>query len=97
MKVFWSNEALQDREDIWDYIAKDNSIAAAEMDELFSKAASILSDQPFLGKAGKVHGTREFIAHENYRLVYEIHNEIIWILTLIHTSRHWPLIRPTDD
>ncbi len=61
MKVFWSNEALQDREDIWDYIAKDNSIAAAEMDELFSKAASLLSDQPFLGKAGKVHGTREFI------------------------------------
>ena len=42
MKVFWSNEALQDREDIWDYIAKGNSIAAAEMDGLFSKAASIL-------------------------------------------------------
>ena len=97
MKVFWSTEALQDREDIWNYIAQDNPIAAAEMDALFSAAASLLSEQPFLGKAGKIHETRELIAHENYRLVYEIHNEIIWILTLIHTSRHWPLIRPTHD
>ena len=30
MKVFWSTEALQDREDIWNYIAQDNPIAAAE-------------------------------------------------------------------
>ncbi len=97
MKVFWSTEALQDREDIWNYIAQDNLIAAAEMDALFSAAASLLSEQPFLGKVGKIHETRDLIAHENYRLVYEIHNEIIWILTLIHTSRHWPLIRPTDD
>ncbi len=97
MKVFWSTEALQDREDIWNYIAQDNPTAAAEMDALFSAAASLLSEQPFLGKVGKIHDTRELIAHENYRLVYEIHNENIWILTLIHTSRHWPLIRPTDD
>lgn len=97
MKVFWSTEALQDREDIWNYIAQDNPTAAAEMDALFSAAASLLSEQPFLGKVGKIHDTRELIAHENYRLVYEIHNENIWILTLINTSRHWPLIRPTDD
>ncbi len=97
MKVFWSTEALQDREDIWNYIAQDNPLAAAEMDELFSTAASLLSDQPFLGSAGKIHGTRELIAHENYRLVYEIYKDTVWILTLIHTSRLWPYIRPSFD
>ena len=97
MNVFWSTEALQDREDIWNYFAQDNPIAAAEIDELFSTATSLLSEQPRLGKAGKIHGTREPIAHENYRLVYEIYNDTVWILTLIHTSRHWPLIRPTHD
>ena len=40
MKVIWTPEAEQDRLDIWDYIAEDNPPAAADMDELFSKAAS---------------------------------------------------------
>ena len=93
MKVVWTPEALQDRIDVWDYIAVDSPRAAARMDELFSDAAAKLAEHPMLGGLGKVPGTRELLAHESYRLVYEIDNETVWILTLIHTARQWPPVR----
>jgi toxin ParE1/3/4 len=45
---------------------------------------------PKLGKSGKIHGTRELIPHESYRLVYEIEQQTVWVLTLVHTARQWP-------
>jgi toxin ParE1/3/4 len=91
--VFWTPEALQDRRDIWDYIASDNPIAAARMDTLFSDAAARLKDHPQLGRTGTVPGTRELIPHESYRLVYEVDGDAVWILALVHTARLWPLVR----
>ncbi len=63
------------------------------MDELFSEAAARLADHPNLGRAGRIAGTRELVAHENYRLVYEIAHETVWVLVLIHTARQWPPAR----
>ena len=93
MSVFWTPEAQQDRAEVWDYIAADNPRAAARMDALFSEAATRLSEYPKQGRAGKISGTRELIPHESYRLVYEIENETVWILALVHTARQWPSLR----
>lgn len=90
MRVVWTPEAQQDRVDIWDYIAAGNPLAAARMDEIFSDAAARLAAHPMLGRSGKIPGTRELIPHENYRLVYEIDGEMVWILILVHTARQWP-------
>ncbi len=92
MRIVWTPEALQDREDIWDLIVSDNPKAAIRMDELFSNAVSRLTDFPLLSQTGKILGTRELIPHESYRIVYEIQQETLWILALIHTARHWPPI-----
>nr|WP_232516617.1 type II toxin-antitoxin system RelE/ParE family toxin [Thauera sp. K11] len=75
---------------MWDYIAADNPLAAVSMDELFSDAAARLARHPMLGRPGTIPGTRELIPHESYRLVYEIDNDTVWILTLVHTTRQWP-------
>lgn len=93
MSVSWTPDAQQDRADIWDYIAADNPRAAAKPDQIFSAAATRLSDHPQIGKAGKVPGTRELFPHENYRLVYEISGDTVWVLTLVHTARQWPPLR----
>lgn len=93
MKVIWSPEAQQDRADVWDYIAADNPLAAARMDELFSHAVTSLVEHPKLGQRGKVLGTHELIPHESYRLVYEIERETVWILALVHTAQQWPPVR----
>jgi toxin ParE1/3/4 len=93
VRVVWTPEAEQDRDDVWDYIATDNVAAAARMDELFSDVVTQLVDFPLMGRAGKIAGTRELIPHESYRLVYEVEGEIIWVLALVHTARMWPPIR----
>lgn len=93
MRVIWTPEAQQDRADVWDYIAADDPRAAARMDTLFSDAAASLVEHPMLGQAGRIPGTRELIPHENYRLVYEIERETVWVLVLIHTARQWPPAR----
>jgi len=90
VKLVWTPEALQDRFDIWDYIAADNPYAAARMDELFSESAGRLTEHPKLGRAGKIPGTRELVSHEHYLLVYEINDDTVWVLALVHTARLWP-------
>jgi toxin ParE1/3/4 len=92
MKVRWTPEAKRDRFNILDYIAEDSSRAADQMDELFGAAAIRLANHAHLGRMGKVPGTRELIVHENYRLVYEIEGDVVWLLALVHTSRRWPIL-----
>lgn len=93
MRVVWTPEALQDRDDIWNYIATENPHTAARMDQLFSDAAGSLSEFPKRGRPETVSGTRELIPHERYRLVYEIEGETVWVLALVHTARQWPPLR----
>ncbi len=90
MNVIWTPEAEQDRAQIVAYIGADNPLAAARMEQLFNRAASRLAEHPRLGRPGKIPGTRELIPHESYRLVYEIHDETVWVLVLVHTARQWP-------
>lgn len=92
MRVVWTPEAEQDRDDVWEYIAADNPAAAARMDELFSDAAVQLEYFPEWGRRGRIDGTRELIPHESYLLVYEIEGDTVWMLALVHTSRQWPPI-----
>ncbi len=90
MKLAWAAAAEQDRADILDYISADNPLAAIRMDELFDEAAARLAAHPLMGRKGKIPGTRELVAHESYRLVYEIDEQTVWILALVHTARLWP-------
>jgi toxin ParE1/3/4 len=93
VRVIWTPEAQQDRTDIWDSIATDNPRAAARMDELFSDAAARLAKHPTLGRPGNISGTHELIPHESYRLVYEIEQETVWVLALVHTAKQRPPVQ----
>ena len=90
MRVFWVSAAEQDRADIPNCIGEDNPPAAIRMDALFAEAAGRLTDHAYLGKVGRIPGTRELVPHENYRLVYELQGDTVWILALVHTARMWP-------
>ncbi len=93
MRVLWTLSAEQDRTDIIDFIAQDNALAAIRMDEVFAAAVGRLAEHPLMGRPGRIPGTRELIPHESYRLVYEVHADAVWILTLVHTARLWPPTR----
>ena len=90
MRVIWASAAEQDRADIIEFISLDNPIAAVMMDELFAEVALRLEQHPLLGKPGRISGTRELIPHANYRMIYEVQDNQLRILALLHTARLWP-------
>jgi len=90
VRTIWAPEALQDRLEIFNYIAKDSPCSAVMMDEAFQNAAASLADFPHRGRQGLIPGTRELFPHDHYRLVYEVHGDDIWVLAVVSTWRQWP-------
>jgi toxin ParE1/3/4 len=55
------------------------------------KAANGLARYPLMGKPGAIGGTRErVIMRFPYRVVYQIEEDDIVVLRIIHTARQWP-------
>jgi len=90
MELFWTPEATQDRDEIYSYIEADNPTAALALDELLAEKAGRLLDHPGLGRPGRVAGTRELVAHQNYILVYDQVGNSIRVLRVLHAARKWP-------
>ena len=93
MKLVWTRPAAADRREIRAYIAQDNPAAALALDELFSEKASRLVDHPSIGRPGRVAGTRELVAHQNYILVYDVAGDLVRVLRVLHAARQWPPVR----
>jgi toxin ParE1/3/4 len=90
MRLIWTLPARRDRRSIFDYIHRDNASAAANMDGLFAKAAQKLLELPQSGRSGRVKGTRELLVHPSYFIVYDLKDDSVRILAIIHTARRWP-------
>jgi addiction module RelE/StbE family toxin len=90
MELFWTPEAIQDRDEIYDHIEADNPAAALTLDELFAEKADRLVDHPGLGRPGRLAGTQELVAHQNYILVYDVTGDLVRILRVLHAARRWP-------
>lgn len=93
MELFWTPEATQDRDKIYDYIEADNPAAALALDELFAEKASRLVDHPGFGRLGRVAGTRELVAHDNYILVYDVVGNLVRVLRVLHATKQWPPVK----
>lgn len=89
-ELFWTPEATQDRDEIYDHIEADNPAAALALDELFEEKARRLIDHPGLGRPGRVAGTHELVAHQNYILVYDVASDRVRVLRVLHAARQWP-------
>ncbi|MDC9604506.1 type II toxin-antitoxin system RelE/ParE family toxin [Xenorhabdus griffiniae] len=89
MKIVWTLSANADRKKIREYIALDNPIAALTIDELISQKAKLLVEHPNTGRRGRIVGTRELVIHRHYVLVYDIKNESVRILRVLHAARQY--------
>lgn len=90
MELFWTPEAIRDRDNIFDYIEEDNPLAALALDDLLSVKAQMLQDHPESGRLGRIPGTKELVVHSNYMLVYEVVDGHVRVLAVVHTSKNWP-------
>jgi toxin ParE1/3/4 len=89
-KVIWSDSALQDLNDIGEYISKDSErYAEITVNQLFA-APDILENHPKAGRIVpefEIESIRELI-QGNYRIVYQLVDErSIQILAVHHGAR----------
>lgn len=88
MLVAWLAEAVEDLVGIRQYIAENNPKAAGDVAQRILANADYLRDHPGIGRAGRVHGTRELVIPSLPFIVpYRVRGEVIEILGVLHTSR----------
>ena len=91
MTIVWSGKARQDLLDITHYLTPRTPDAARRMLEVLRAKVGALEAAPYLGRAGRVEGTRELvITGTPYLAVYRVMPEGVQILTLVHGARNWP-------
>lgn len=91
MQIRWLRRALRNLEQAHSYILKENPTAAQELILKIQNAANQLENYPFMGKSGRVEGTRELIiSNSPYILIYRVTAESVEILRILHTSKRYP-------
>ena len=91
MKVIWFKRAIWDLTSVKDYITQENANAAQKTAQRIKNTVSLLSDQPGIGRVGRVPNTRELVVDKTpFILPYRVRDNNIEILRVLHTSRRWP-------
>jgi toxin ParE1/3/4 len=84
MKIVWSPEAIEDLVSVRAYIAEDNPAAARRTVQLIVESIEqLLPDNPGIGRAGRVPGTRELVIPRSpYIVPYRLQRTTIQILRI---------------
>ncbi len=91
MTIRWTKRAIRSLVSIDSFISKDSPAAAARVAATILDAIAQLERFPQSGRPGRIEGTRELVVHGiPYIIPYRIVDDVILLLSVIHTSREWP-------
>ena len=91
MKLVWTRLALEDRNNIFDYIEQDNPQAAVAVDDRISEQVKQLISFPESGRLGRITGTRELVITSTpYIAAYCTSENTVRILRVLHGAQLWP-------
>lgn len=95
MKIFWSPLAVERLENIFEYISKDDSIAAQKMIERIFKKVESLSKFPERGRKIPEANREEIreVFESEYRIIYRIEPKRIFVLSI----RNFKQLLPNKD
>ena len=87
--IKWTNNALEDLEDIAKHISKDSSKYAQILVTQIYEMVTHLQQFPKLGRKVPEYKDPDLreILYKNYRIIYLIKNKNIQIISVIHGSR----------
>ncbi len=97
LKVEWTHPALADLIEAQTYISQENPQAAKNVAQKVWEASQKLTENPEIGRAGHVDGTREWVVQQTpYLIVYRVKDERIEILRVWHSKQNWISKGDTD-
>ncbi|MEQ1527864.1 MAG: type II toxin-antitoxin system RelE/ParE family toxin [Methylococcales bacterium] len=84
--VIWTEQAIVDLRSIHDFIAHDSRTYAKKVTQEIRKKTDILESLPCLGRVVSELGDDNIreISQYSYRIIYQIANQQIFILTIAH-------------
>lgn len=90
LPLIWSENALDQLEELTTYIAQFNEPAAFAMRQRIEQSVLPACTYPEMFRAGRISGTREVVAHPNYIVVYTIRDRTIFVLSVLHARQQYP-------
>jgi addiction module RelE/StbE family toxin len=91
MEIVWRRQAERDLQHVFDFVLEHDPGAAAHLCDRIERRIGQLRDHPYMGRPGRVAGTRELIvAGTPYIVAYRVTASQIDVLAVIHAARRWP-------
>jgi addiction module RelE/StbE family toxin len=88
MKIRWVRPALNDLDEVGEFISRDNSKAAVQVIMRIWDAVQLLADQPHAGRAGRIPCARELvISGTPFIIPYRVVENTVQILRVLHAKR----------
>ena len=90
--IEWTAQAVQQLDQVHDYIALSNSEdVAAQIAMRVAISVQQLATFPMSGRPGRVPGTRELvISNSPFVVAYCVEKERVVILAIYHGAQQWP-------
>jgi toxin ParE1/3/4 len=89
-KLTWRRSASDQLDGILGYIAENDKQAADRLEQRITEILDTAIVVPFMGRPGRLAGTRELIVHANYIVVYRVTDTAINILRVLHARKQYP-------
>jgi toxin ParE1/3/4 len=91
MKLVWTRRAIRHLTGVRDYIAEDSPRAAQQLVTRLLEAVDRLAEQPHMGRAGRIPGTRELVVPSTpYVIAYRFRRDRLELIGVVHGRQKWP-------
>jgi addiction module RelE/StbE family toxin len=92
VRVDWSQSAVADLQAIAEWIEQDRDLATANrVTRAIYDSVQSLRTMPYRGRYGRLEHTRELVvARLPYVVVYQVLEERLVVLSVLHGAQRWP-------
>jgi toxin ParE1/3/4 len=91
MRVKWLRRALRNIDQVGQYIADDDPAATERTVRHIRRSVERLAEHPYLGRPGRIVGTRELIVPGTpYIVPYRVRGRTVEVLRVLHGAQRWP-------